>query len=48
MKMKHRFLYKTDLGLIIKVKSHNHLSEEETTQLLKDVALNMDEKLKII
>ncbi|MEM5398234.1 hypothetical protein [Staphylococcus gallinarum] len=40
------FYIKTDLGLIIKVKSHNHLSEEETTQLLKDVALNMDEKLK--
>ncbi|WP_182579979.1 hypothetical protein [Staphylococcus gallinarum] len=40
------FYIKTDLGLIIKVKSHNDLTDEETAQLLKDVALNMDDKLK--
>ncbi|MCG7339489.1 hypothetical protein MHZ36_09305 [Staphylococcus sp. ACRSN] len=40
------FYIQTDLGLIIKVKSHTNLTPEETEKLLEDVALNMDDKLK--
>lgn len=37
---------KTNLGLIIKVKTHANLSNEEVEQTLINISNDMDEKLK--
>lgn len=37
---------KTNLGLIIKVKTHANLSNEEVEQTLTNISNDMDEKLK--
>ncbi|MEB8126011.1 hypothetical protein ACLBV9_10615 [Staphylococcus succinus] len=37
---------KTNLGLIIKVKTHANLSSEEVEQTLTNISNDMDEKLK--
>lgn len=37
---------KTNLGLIIKVKTHANLSNEEVAQTLTNISNDMDEKLK--
>ncbi|MBO3066091.1 MULTISPECIES: hypothetical protein [Staphylococcus] len=40
------YYIKTDLGLIIKIKSNPSLNNAETKQMLIDVAKEMDDKLR--